>query len=468
MKIKKAAIILLALAIVLTMCSCSAPKEKIDTAEGENLILSADEIASNAQSYENAADNNIRSSAVFGEGDTITFSFKEPVTINTVALREKSADCERFNIYSEKADGERILLYSNDIIDDYLYCAFPEAKIEKLVFEVEAAENHKIKLQEIEAYYRKNEQKEFRVHSYYAYWGDGEYFSVKENQEKLKQDLYVVTDIILIGNIYWNEDGTLTYPEAVISNEMKALQSIIGSSDTRVWACILNPRDDEGAIDNKASVNSINNNLEKLTDNITDFCTEYGFAGVDFDWEYPRLPHVWKAYSRLLVNLKPKLEAKGILLSSALGPWGNMMSDEAKATLDYVNVMSYDWAKNRRNQHAEFYTCHYASANYFLNHGFKKEQLVMGVPFYGNSTGEEYSQMSYNAFDITSKGQNVGEVDGREYYFNGYYTIYGKTAFTYDNGFAGMMIWNGQLDLPRESEYSLFNAMKEAIEDRNR
>lgn len=466
MKIKKSVLIILSFVILFTFCSCSGRADKIDTVSEENLILSANKIVSTADNYEKAADENIHSSAVLKKGDTITFSFEKPVTINTVTLREKSADCERFNIYFEDAGGERTLLYSNDIIDDYLYCAFPDTEIERLVFELEDADKDTVKLQEISAYCRTHEQKDFHVHAYYAYWGDSAYFSDKENQEKLKKDLDVVTDIILIGNIYWNEDGTLNYSKELMDSEIQALRNVIGDGDTRVWACILNPRKEDGSIDNTASVNSINNNLETLTESILDFCREYDLSGVDFDWEYPRLPHAWSAYSKLLVELKPKLENEGILLSSALGPWGNMMSSEAKEALDFVNVMSYDWAKNKRNQHAEFYTCHYASAQYFLNHEFKKEQLVLGVPFYANSTGEEYSQNSYNAFDITSKGQNLGEIDGREYYFNGYYTIYSKTAFTYDNGFAGTMIWNGQFDLPRENEFSLFNAMKEAIENR--
>lgn len=61
---------------------------------------------------------------------------------------------------------------------------------------------------------------------------------------------------------------------------------------------------------------------------------------------------------------------------------------------------------------------------------------------------------------------SLDAVDGREYYFNGYNTIYSKTAYTYDSDLAGVMIWNGQCDLPRESEYSLFNTIDEALEGR--
>lgn len=467
MEFKKIISTLLTLTSLCSFCACNASEHaSVDIDHGENLLLSAVNVLSNAKDFKKAFDGNTRSSAVFEQDDTITFVFSKPVSINTVILREKAANCERFNIYAENADGNRTLLYSNDIIDKYLYCAFSETEVEKLVFEVKSAEKKTVKLQEISAYCKENQPKDFRVHTYYAYWGNEEYFTKEENQEALKKNLDIVTDIILIGNIYWNADGTLSYSADLLKKETDAIIKEIGEKDVRVWACILNPRKEDGSIDNSTSVKSINNHLDTLTDNILDFCVEYGFDGIDFDWEYPRLPHRWNAYNKLLVNLKAKLSKHGIMLSSALGPWGNGMSREAKEVLDYVNVMSYDWAKNKRNQHAEFYTCHYASARYFLKHGFKKEQLVLGVPFYGNATGKEYAQMSYNAFSVTDKGQNLGTADGKTYYFNGYNTIYSKTAFTYDNGFAGMMIWNGQLDLPRKNEYSLFEAMDEALDSR--
>ncbi|MGN0519265.1 MAG: glycoside hydrolase family 18 protein [Candidatus Fimenecus sp.] len=456
--------LLLTAVLLFSCCACGAMQsEEPITVNAENLMQSVVKVVSDAEDAEKAIDADLNSSAEFEAGDSITFTFQTPVRINRVILQERGADCEAFSLYGEDEQGERTLLYSNDVIDDCLYCAFPEAEVSKLIFTVDKTDGDSADIQDIAAYCVETERDDFRVHAYYPYWGSSEFFQNPENAEKYKQDLDTVTDMILIGNIYWNEDGTLEYDAGALQKEMAAIREMIGERDVRVWTCILNPRKADGSIDNSASVKSINKHLDTLTDNIVSLCKDYGFDGVDFDWEYPRLPHIWSAYSKLLINLKAKLTPENLLLSSALGPWGNMLSKEAKAALDYVNVMSYDWAKNDRNYHAEFYTCHYFSAKYFLRHGFKREQLVLGVPFYGNTTGKEYGQLHYESFTVTDKGQNTAICDGMEYYFNGYNSIYSKTAFNYDNGFAGTMIWSGASDQPRDSEYSLFNAMHSAI-----
>ncbi len=464
MKNRKILPLLLAASLLFSCCACSvAPPKTPETVDAENVMQFVSDIVADAENAARAIDGNLRSSAEFEAGNSITFTFSVPVAINRVVLRERGADCEAFSLYGEDEQGNRTLLYNNDVIDDYLYCAFPETVVSKLVFTVDKTDGDSVDILDIAAYCVEPERDDFRVHAYYPYWGNSALFQNPENAEKYKQDLDTVTDMILIGNIYWNANGELEYDAETLKNEMAAIREMIGERDVRVWTCILNPRKADGSIDNSASVKAINKHLDTLTDNILALCKEYGFAGVDFDWEYPRQPHNWWAYNKLLVRLKAKLAPENLLLSSALGPWGNMMSEDAKKALDFVNVMSYDWAKNSRNYHAEFYTCHYYSAKYFLNHGFQREQLVLGVPFYGSTTGEEYKQLHYNAFTVTDKAQNTGIVDGMEYYFNGCNSIYSKTAFNLDNGFAGTMIWSGIFDAPRDSEYSLFNAMHSAI-----
>lgn len=126
--------------------------------------------------------------------------------------------------------------------------------------------------------------------------------------------------------------------------------------------------------------------------------------------------------------------------------------------------MAYDWPKNRRKDHAEFYTCHYVSARYFLKKGFQKRQLVLGVPFYGNTCDRgKLIQKDYSSFEIQSAGQNTGRLDGRDYYFNGYHMIFSKSAYTRDMGFPGVMVWCGKGDRKRARGYSLFDAMARAL-----
>lgn len=58
---------------------------------------------------------------------------------------------------------------------------------------------------------------------------------------------------------------------------------------------------------------------------------------------------------------------------------------------------------------------------------------------------------------------SLDAVDGREYYFNGYNTIYSKTAYTYDNDLAGVMILNGQCDLPREANTAFLKPLTKLL-----
>lgn len=463
MSMKKIIALLLAGALIAGFSGCTTEEAKsLDVVDVPKATVQTVDTA-----YANIADESVSSYIELEQGDSVELELAQRTAVNTVTLREKGTNCEGFEIYGEDAAGSRTLLYSGDVIDEYLYCAFPEQEVTRLLFTVTRAAAP-VKLCDLSAYgVEKQAREDYRVHAYYAFWGDDStYFTNEEAREDISRQFDVVTDAFIIGNIYWNEDGTLKYSAENLKKELAALREIIGDRDVRVWACILNPRDAEGVIDNDASVRSIRNHLDTLTDNIVAFCEEYGFDGVDFDWEYPRMPHVWKAYDKLLLNIDPKLEEKGLMLASALGPWGNMMSQDAKETLDYVNVMAYDWAKNDRYNHSEFYSCHYFSAEYFLNRGFTKDQLVLGVPFYGNVTSEEYATYSYSGFDITDRGQNTAEVDGKMYYFNGYNMIYSKTAFSIDQDFAGTMVWSGQLDKPQGSEYSLLSAIGAAMNDR--
>ncbi|MGN0555708.1 MAG: hypothetical protein ACI4LI_07405, partial [Candidatus Fimenecus sp.] len=135
MKRRKQCAVLLAALLLLSCCACGAvPKEQPETVDAENLMQSVTKVVSDAEDAEKTIDADLRSSAEFEAGNSITFTFSVPVSINRVTLRERGADCEAFSWYGEDEQGNRTLLYNNDVIDDYLYCAFPETVVSKLVF----------------------------------------------------------------------------------------------------------------------------------------------------------------------------------------------------------------------------------------------------------------------------------------------------------------------------------------------
>lgn len=418
-------------------------------------------------SFRNAFDVSPISYAKLNAGSELTFDFRKLTVVNTVTLRELGSKCEKFSIYGADKNGDRKLLYSNDVIDSYLYCSFPDAEVTKLIFKVEKADGA-VRLQDIAVYNRAKNEGEQRVHSYIVLRNGDTYFSNPENRANVEKMLDVSTDVIIIGANSWNEDGSISYPQETYDRELAAFREIDGDRGTRLWLCFFPPRLDSEDAMNAAAEKAVNEHFGDLSGNILAVCDRYDLDGIDIDWEYPRAPRYWRAFDKLLVSLKPLLAERGIGLSAALGPWGNIMSKEAKNALDFVNVMAYDWDKNSRGYHSEFYSCHYFSARYFMNHGYKKSQIVMGVPFYGNTCdGQGFSQANYSGAQVKDKGQNVFLIGGREYYFNGYNLIYSKTAFNYDNDFAGTMIYAANLDVSADSEFSLTKAVDEAVKSRN-
>lgn len=400
-------------------------------------------------------------------GAEIRFQLAEEQVISSVALRERGNHCTSFSIYGEHGDGERFLLYENDAIGGYLYCAFPPTTVSALTLIVNSSDNGRpVRLCGVEAGTRPAAPHPFLISVYYPIESGDCYFSNREKDPEFLRDLDLITDITLIGDVRFCRDGSLSYDVQTFRRELAALRRALGERKTRIWCCILNPRGKDGKISNRDSVYAITHRLDAMIGNIVALCEEYELDGIDFDWEFPQLPHVWQTYSRLLVKLGRELHRRGLLLSSALAPWGIQLSREARESLDFVNVMGYDWPKNKQKHHSEFYTCHYFCAKYFLKKGFKKRQLILGVPFYGkvhySGTSEQYA---YSTFKIESRVSNISYRDGRAYYLNGYDLIYSKTAFTRDMGLAGMMVWCGKDDLPRASGLSLFDAMEQAISE---
>lgn len=397
-------------------------------------------------------------------GEPVRLELAAEAEIGCVILRECGSHCTSFTLCAENAAGERIVLYENDVIDRYLYCAFEPVKVRALILTVHASDNGKpVRLCGIEAWRAGVTPPDFRVTVYYPLESGSRYFSERETDPDFQRDLDLLTDVILIGDVRFTREGALSYDAQTLRRELGALRRAVGARPVRIWCCILNPQRNQ-KLSNRDSAHAIHRHLDRMIENILQFCAEYQLDGIDFDWEFPLFPHYWHAHGELLIRLGESLHRQGLLLSAAFGPWGVQLNARARQSLDFVNVMAYDWPKNRRKDHAEFYTCHYVSARYFLKKGFQKRQLVLGVPFYGNTCDRgKLIQKDYSSFEIQSAGQNTGRLDGRDYYFNGYHMIFSKSAYTRDMGFPGVMVWCGKGDRKRARGYSLFDAMARAL-----
>lgn len=152
-----------------------------------------------------------------------------------------------------------------------------------------------------------------------------------------------------------------------------------------------------------------------FADSCVTFITQYGFDGIDLDWEYPvsgglttnsRRPEDKQNFTLLLQKLREKLDAKGTLdnkhylLTIAGGADTSYVNNVELAKLhpylDYATVMTYDLHGNwdsYTDLHSPLYTNTDSSPQYktsvdsavttWLNASFPANKLVLGIPFYG-------------------------------------------------------------------------------------
>jgi chitinase len=205
--------------------------------------------------------------------------------------------------------------------------------------------------------------------------------------------------------------------------------------------------------------------------------------GVDIDWEY------WSGYSNntvvpaesnalvtILKDLKNELAPFSLGISIDLGAsdWsGKYFYNDIIKYVDHFQVMCYDFTGpwSAPGPHSAFADA-IGSGNsinstglaYWVNYrGWPKEQVLLGVPFYGrdfdNQGGEgiAYSQILNlypNAY-LTDQVKNI--------YYDGIITMAKKAQYVADNKYSGIMIWEITLDSTVDST-SLLSAINKVLQ----
>lgn len=206
---------------------------------------------------------------------------------------------------------------------------------------------------------------------------------------------------------------------------------------------------------------------EKFCNAIMQYCTDYGFDGIDMDWEHPRRDGNSQAqYEAVMLTLASRLHSENKLLTSAVlsgaTPDGNVYYDAAAhsskvlAAVDWINVMAYDGGDGERHSSYEFAV---ACGKYWSEtRGMPKERVVLGVPFYGRPSWASYDDIL--KADSTAWQKDTAQINGMNASYNGIDTI--KKKAEYAKHLGGIMIWEITQDTA-SYEKSLMTAIKEVI-----
>lgn len=306
---------------------------------------------------------------------------------------------------------------------------------------------------------RNIEDGDFKVVAYYPSWKEGQ-----KNLDKLRFD--VVTHVNYAFAIPTAEGGLrdLENPalaKAVIEKAHKSgAKAIIAVGG---WSYNDTPL--EGTFMEATSTDA---KIEKLGDAIIQLCDDYGFDGVDIDWEHPRVDGTSsKQYEKLMVYLAEKLHAKDKVLTSAVLSGvtadGLVYYDSAAHTdtvlnaVDWINVMAYDGGDGDRHSAYDFaVNC----GKYWKNtRKMDASKVVLGVPFYGRPSWASYEE--FLAADPKAAEGDVTNYNGMEAHYNGPQTIRKKTEYALEN-LGGVMIWEITQDTTDQKK-SLLTAIGETI-----
>ena len=214
---------------------------------------------------------------------------------------------------------------------------------------------------------------------------------------------------------------------------------------------------------------STSEKTRQLGDEILAMCSQYGFDGVDMDWEHPRMDGSSKdQYQELILYLADTLHAQDKLLTSAVisgvSADGNICydaaahSDAVLEAVDWIHVMAYDGGDGERHSSYEFaVNC----AAYWC--GARKmpaDKVVLGVPFYSRPGWAGYEDILAADPDAWSKDHAL--VNGADAFYNGISTMEKKAVYAREN-LGGIMIWELTQDTDN-SDKSLLSAIKRGMQ----
>jgi len=297
------------------------------------------------------------------------------------------------------------------------------------------------------------------------------YFPHYRNLSEVPDVKFRMCNVVNYAFFSVNAGGTLD-----VNNPALVPQVIAKAKTNRAKILVSLNESAAGNFKNAAATAGTRNALIK---DIMNKVRQYGFDGVDVDWEFPRTDdgtHI--TYAALMKELSDSLhrDAK-YYLSAAItaGKYSGVIRDaiqtEVFAYADWFNIMSYDdFDATVPFRHHSPYALSVTSLNYWLTtRGMPAAKCVLGFPAYGRASGiiQTGTTMSYRTI-LTQGGSSQsdsalvsqGNFVNYKIYYNGQPTVKLKTMLAKQRA-NGVMMWEMWHDAPDEN--SLLKAACDTI-----
>ncbi|MGP1361431.1 MAG: glycosyl hydrolase family 18 protein [Candidatus Fimenecus sp.] len=408
--------------------------------------------------------------------DCISIKFKETETVDTVVLYEKKENVNGFEIFAMQ-NGSFQKIYQQDRIGKIRYCAFSDLKTDEIQIKIIGTDKGKFHFKNIEVLNTKPIKKDFRITSYFI--SDRIY----KNESLDKNLVSVISDAVLFGVVSFDENGKLNLADFEIDGEKINGINILKKNvedirrikpEIKIYVNVLGPSDDDYKKKELKHTLVFKEHKAELCKDLKDLILKLGVDGIYFDYEYPYSKKAWRAYSDFLVSLRNTLESK-FKIGVALGPWGKALNKKAKNSVDYYETMAYDMFDKYGNHSAFSTNGGVLALDFMSKRKYDLSKTDLGLPFYSRPVNKDPIWLDYaSAYKSLGRFKNSDKseiiVENKPYsverYYNSYQMIFDKTAYAYDVGAGGVMVWHYSCDVPFETGFSLFEAISKAVNSR--
>ena len=328
------------------------------------------------------------------------------------------------------------------------------------------------------------------------------------NYKNLDSSLFEICDIITCGFAYPASDGTFnnsavnSYNFTYYLPNMK--EYVIPYAHKKGSWVILSICGVDGAYDTAFETISQSETLiDGFVNNVVSLINEYGFDGVDIDWEIPSDGVLFtKLMSKLYTAVKTNNPNHLVTAAIGGGKWQPPYYDLSNSHqyIDYINMMTYNMSTSSGYHHTALYksstytdsvnkvgstlnSCSvYESVEIYKNAGVPLDKIIIGSGFYGikqirttnNDSWTSGGSLAYSKIandylpDIENyiyNYDNIAQVpyliskDGLTFIsYENEISVLAKCKYAKDNNLAGVFAWQYALD-----NGDLFGALKEGL-----
>lgn len=220
---------------------------------------------------------------------------------------------------------------------------------------------------------------------------------------------------------------------------------------------------------NFSSPASIEAGRKKFADSALEILMNYGFDGLDIDWEYPSSPTEAQNYVQLLKTCRETLDSYShkfleehhfaLTVAAPAGPinYKKMNIKGMDRYLDFWNLMAYDYAGSWSQTAAHQTNLYYSESNcaatpfstdqavsYYKDQGVASSKIVLGMPLYGRAFNN--TEGPGRRFDDVGEGTwEKGVIDYKQLPLAGAkeeYDEYSHASYSYDPSIKRMVSYD--------------------------